>query len=255
LKPKILIFQPAWACKEVITPLITCLSEKGYEAIVVENPKITGATTLRDIYEHNKIHVEQVIKKLAPGQKIVGVGLSQGGHSLMRMCNKIGFQEHFKSAVLFGTPMLSRRLTTASIGVTIKMVLTKQYHGIFRSIFTKKGNPIQLLRSDVVSLLFGEEKTEWREAIDAVANQCASSRALAEMVTGSIRKAGNVPIAVVRCDGEVFHSNTGAFLWLGKKSNRRPGDSFHLIGGTHFGSLVPGDGLRAFTDIIIARCY
>ncbi len=233
---------------------MTSLNEKGHKVIVVENPKITGVTTLRDIYEHNKVHVEQVIGKLTPGQKIVGVGLSQGGHSLMRMCNKMGFQEHFASAVLFGTPMLSRRPIAASIGVTIKMMFTRQYHGIFRSIFTKKGNPIQLLRSDVVSLLFGEEKNEWKEAIDAVANQCASSRALAEMVTGSIRKAGNVPIAVVRCDGEVFHSNTGALMWLGKKNNRRPGDSFHLIGGTHFGSLMPGDGLCAFTDIILGCC-
>lgn len=255
MKPKILIFQPAWACSEVLEPLKTTLSQAGYEVILVENPPITGNTTLKDIYIKNLEFVRQVIENLHPGQKIVGVGLSQGGHALLKMCGKICLQEHFKSAVIFGTPMLSRRPTVASIGVTLRMVLNRCYHGIFRSIFSNKGSEIVLRRQDVVELLFGEEKPGWKAAIDAVSKQVASSRCLAEMVTGSIRRrTSNVSVAVVRCSGEVFHSNKGALNWIGMKPHRRPNDSFHLIGGTHFGALMPGDALKALSDIIISKC-
>jgi hypothetical protein len=234
LKPRtVLIFQPAWACKEVLKPLIDEIKLRGASVVVVENP--TQQESLAQVYRHN---LHQVAPILGGNHQVVGLGISQGSHALSQIARTTE-AEGMKGIVLYGSPMLSKRPTLKSLMVLLRIILTPAYWGIFWCLFDSTCKDISLKRKDVVELLFGEDRTEWKDIIDAVSKQKAPPAIMLEMLIGDIRRVTyNMPVRVLRASEEVFHSNSGALAWLKKKPHYHARDAYRIIRGHHFGALV-----------------
>ncbi len=234
LKQKIvLIFKPAWSCPEVLAPLIAQIESRGAKAVVIKNPD--DSSSLKRIYKGNLPEVGNYIRGDA---QVVGLGISQGSHSLSKIA-RIADAEDMKGIILYGSPMLSRRVTFKSLTVLLRIIFTPAYWGIFGSLFNSACEDVSLKRKDVVKLLFGEDRAEWKNIIDAVAKQKAPPGVLAEMMFGLIQRVTfNMPVRVIRASEEVFHSNDGALAWLKKKPHYHSRDAYRLVKGHHFGALV-----------------